>query len=63
MIVVDGSRNGHTDEPGVGRTVTSAVRTKQIAPTMLQYLGLEERALQSVRLEGTTALPRPGTDS
>ncbi len=39
------------------RTVTKSVETTQIAPTILTALGLNPRALQAVRIEGTKALP------
>jgi arylsulfatase A-like enzyme len=38
-------------------TVTTPVETMQIAPTILQALGLDPNALQSVQLEGTETLP------
>ncbi len=40
------------------RTVTGAVRTAQIAPTILRLLGLDPRLLQAVRREGTRPLPQ-----
>jgi hypothetical protein len=36
------------------------VQTAQIAPTILQLLGLDPRALQAVRIEGTQVLPGLG---
>lgn len=42
---------------GNGRIITAPVETTQIAPTILRALGLEPRALQAVRLEGTRPLP------
>ena len=39
------------------QTVSSPVETVQIAPTILQVLGLNPRSLQAVRLEGTAVLP------
>jgi hypothetical protein len=39
------------------QTVTSPVETMQIAPTILQALGLNPYALQSVVTEGTQVLP------
>jgi arylsulfatase A-like enzyme len=39
------------------KTVTSSVETMQVAPTILKALGLDPRALDGVRLEGTQALP------
>ncbi len=38
------------------RTVSAASETTQVAPTILKVLGLDPRALDSVRLEGTTVL-------
>lgn len=40
-----------------GRTVTSSVETTQIAPTILDLLGLSPQSLKSVQIEGTKALP------
>jgi Type I phosphodiesterase / nucleotide pyrophosphatase len=39
------------------RTVSSAVTTAQVAPTIVQALGLEPSALDAVRAEGTPVLP------
>ena len=39
------------------KTVEAPVQTAQIAPTILQVLGLKPNSLQSVQLEGTTVLP------
>jgi hypothetical protein len=39
------------------KTVTSPVETMQVAPTILKALGLDPRALDGVRLEGTQPLP------
>jgi arylsulfatase A-like enzyme len=39
------------------RTLTAFVETAQVAPTILQALGLDPRALQAVQIEGTEALP------
>ena len=39
------------------QTVWSATTTAQVAPTVLQALGLDPRALDAVRIEGTTVLP------
>jgi hypothetical protein len=38
-------------------SVSSAVETIQVAPTILRALGLEPRSLDAVRLEGTPVLP------
>lgn len=40
-----------------GRTVTSSVETTQVAPTILDLLGLNPKALKSVQIEGTRVLP------
>lgn len=45
----------HDEKP---RTVTSAVETTQIAPTILKTLGLDPRKLQAVQIEGTQTLPQ-----
>ena len=39
------------------QTVTSWVETMQVAPTVLQLLGLDPTSLDAVRLEGTPVLP------
>jgi hypothetical protein len=39
------------------RTVHAFVETLQVAPTVLQYLGLNPSALDAVKAEGTTVLP------
>lgn len=39
------------------RTVHSFVETAQVAPTVLQFLGLDPNALDAVRQEGTPVLP------
>ncbi len=48
------------------QTVTSPVETTQIAPTILEWLGLDPNALQAVQLEHTQVLPAvqfgPGED-
>jgi hypothetical protein len=38
-------------------TVTSWVETAQVAPTILQVLGLDPNQLQGVQAEGTPVLP------
>ena len=40
-----------------GQTVSNATTTTQIAPTMLQALGLSPSLLDAVRIEGTAVLP------
>jgi hypothetical protein len=39
------------------RTITSWVETMQVAPTILQLVGLDPSSLDAVRKEGTTVLP------
>jgi len=39
------------------KTVNAFVETAQVGPTILQALGLDPRALQAVRIEGTPVLP------
>jgi arylsulfatase A-like enzyme len=41
-------------EPGI---VTSFVETTQVAPTILEALGLDPGSLDAVRIEGTPVLP------
>ncbi len=44
--------------PGIrAHTDTSFVETSQVAPTILQFLGLDPEALDAVRVEGTPVLP------
>ncbi len=38
-------------------TITAPVETAQVAPTILQSLGLDPKALQAVQQEGTQVLP------
>jgi len=40
-----------------GQTVSNATTTTQIAPTMLQALGMNPSLLDAVRIEGTAVLP------
>jgi hypothetical protein len=42
------------------QTVSATTRTAQVAPTILKALGLDPRALDAVRAEGTEALPQVG---
>jgi arylsulfatase A-like enzyme len=39
------------------QTVSSAVTTMQVAPTILEARGLDPRALEAVKAEGTAVLP------
>lgn len=49
-LIVAGGGAGHA-------TVSTPVQTRQIAPSILTFLGLDPGALQAVAQEGTTALP------
>ena len=40
-----------------GRTLTTAVETAQVGPTILKMLGLNPNSLQAVQMEGTAVLP------
>ena len=42
---------------GSGQTVSTAVGTTQVAPTILQALGLDPKLLQAVTKESTQVLP------
>jgi len=44
------------------KTIHSFVETAQVAPTILQLLGLDPGALDAVRAEGTSVLPGLDTD-
>ena len=52
----DRNENRQDSENGA-RTIATPVHTTQIAPTILEFLGLEPDAPKSVRLEGTRTLP------
>ena len=54
LVVVPGLKNG--------RVIGAPVETTQIAPTILSLLGLNPRALQAVRIEGTKVLPSLGSN-
>ncbi len=44
--------------PGLeAKVLTTAVETAQVAPTILEALGLEPGDLQAVQMEGTAVLP------
>ena len=45
------------DPVGTTGVENDRVETTQIAPTILRLLGLDPRALQAVRIEGTRTLP------
>ena len=51
LIVFSGRDSNERERVG------AHVETRQIAPTILRFLGLDPEALRSVRLEGTRALP------
>jgi hypothetical protein len=50
LIVAGGGAGGHV-------TVNTPVQTRQIAPSVLTFLGLNPGALQAVAIEGTSSLP------
>jgi hypothetical protein len=52
--------NPNLDQAG---TVSTQVQTTQIAPTILQELGLDPNKLQAVGIEGTQTLPAPNQDA
>jgi hypothetical protein len=52
LVVVPALKNG--------RVIGAPVETTQIAPTILSLLGLNPKALQAVRIEGTKVLPSLG---
>jgi hypothetical protein len=55
MLVVNGANMvGHTP---IGNTVSTPVRTYQVAPTILADLGLNPNKLDSVRMENVQVLP------
>ena len=39
------------------KTLTTPVQTAQVAPTILQVLGLNPHTLQAVQIQGTEVLP------
>lgn len=45
------------DDGGETHAVAELVQTTQIAPTILSFLGLDPKALHSVRIEHTSVLP------
>ncbi len=53
-LVVSGKQGASNQR---GKTVTGTVQTTQIAPTILDLLGLDPNKLQAVRIEGTKVLP------
>jgi hypothetical protein len=54
MLVVNGANIGDTP---IGNTVSTPVRTYQVAPTILADLGLNTNKLDSVRIENVQVLP------
>ena len=55
MLVVNGANL--ISNTSVGTTVSTAVRTYQVAPTILADLGLNPNKLDAVRIEGVQVLP------
>ena len=53
----NGNGNGDKNKTTVDRVVHSPVETTQIAPTILQLLGLDPDALKAVQIEHTQPLP------
>jgi Type I phosphodiesterase / nucleotide pyrophosphatase len=49
--------SGNPIEPAAGQILSVPVETTQIAPTILQLLGLDPNALQAVQIEHTAGLP------
>jgi hypothetical protein len=49
--------SGNPIERAAGQVLSAPVETTQIAPTILQLLGLDPNALQAVQIEHTAALP------
>jgi hypothetical protein len=69
MMIGDHGGFGHDDtnvmllvaNPAfTAQTVSATTRTAQVAPTILQALGLSPETLDAVNAEGTTALPEVG---
>jgi hypothetical protein len=60
LLVVDSpapGKSGSTPSHSNGTVNATPVETRQVAPTILQTLGLDPSALKSVQLEPTTVLP------
>lgn len=58
LIATDGASLAHGKS--TGSTVTTAVQTTQVAPTVLQLLGLDPSALDGVQRQHTQVLPLIG---
>ena len=52
----DGGKFG-AQSTHLGRCVSQPVKTAQVAPTILDALGIDPRELRAVQLEGTRVLP------
>ena len=64
MIVVNGANTGQNAQGDQGNhnvTVSTPVATDQVAPTILQSLGLNYHLLDGVRIQGTQVLPGLGS--
>jgi hypothetical protein len=60
LLVVNGTANHEGEDaasPTAGRVISTPVFTRQIAPSILQFLGLDPDALKSVQVEKTATLP------
>jgi hypothetical protein len=63
LLVVNGATLVRDEAMGAqtgGRTVTAAVETTQVAPTVLAALGLDPAKLDAVRLQHVAVLPAVG---
>jgi hypothetical protein len=49
-----------TNPAFTAQTISAAVATTQVAPTIVQALGLDPNSLDAVKAEGTAALPAVG---
>jgi Type I phosphodiesterase / nucleotide pyrophosphatase len=57
LLVANGTSSDQERGDDESRVISTPVHTRQIAPTILQFLGLNPDALQSVRAEETAVLP------
>ena len=55
LLVVNGANVANNNAEG--KIVNDAVRTYQVAPTILSTLGLDPHKLDAVRIEGVQVLP------
>jgi hypothetical protein len=59
LLVVNGTRDGgrQGNGKGNGHSVSAGVTTGQVAPTILEFLGLDAKQLDAVQIEGIKSLP------